>query len=126
MITKITTLPELSENEKQYEKLVEDFNKEAKAQGSKYSLNYSSGLPFLCYPLFMGFGNSLGDIEIFYENYSGLFKFFDGIKKEDFEAVEPILKKLKQKFEIELVHEDNDATQLNKDTSSKPSLAESG
>jgi hypothetical protein len=99
------------ENQKELEikkKLIEDFNRLAKEQKSKYKLfleyEYRIKLikPFLWN---LNFGNFLGENRIFYILYSDEFYFYEGIDKKIFEDIKPILdsEKLKQKFKIEII-----------------------
>lgn len=77
MITKLTKIntEEETEEEKAYKQLIEDFNKEAKLQNSKYYLVMDGYFPHLMKPIYLGLGNSLGVIFITYSEYTKQFSF---------------------------------------------------
>lgn len=101
MIIKESQMPEQTEEEIEYKKLIEDFNKEAINQNSKYYLVMDGMYPHLCKPLLMNFGNKLGNIFIYYNSISDCFYFAGGIPRENYEEIRDILEKIKQKLEVE-------------------------
>jgi hypothetical protein len=107
MITSINNYKENEEREEKiknaYENLVKDFNLESKKQKSKFRLKQEEKVCLQKISLFM---NSLGENNIKYKEDSDTFSFEDGIDEDLFKEVEPILKELKQKFEIEVIEND--------------------
>lgn len=101
MITEIIKLPEKTEEDKKVEKLIEEFNQEAKKQNSRYFIKVKYETPFLK-KSFLKFFDDLG-IQIYYNNYTDEFSFIGGICKEEFNDIKPILEKIPTKFKIELL-----------------------
>jgi len=106
MITSIKTYEESEEREKKiseaYESLIKDFNEEAKRQKSKFNLK-QDGEEVCMQKLVLGFFNNLGKCGIFYNEFKGVFYFENGIDEDIFKEIEPILKVIKQNFEIEVI-----------------------
>jgi len=84
-----------------YENLSKDFNRISKKKKSKYKIEIINEFPKLTKPFFLNFGDSLGEIDIYYDENLGNFKFVNGIDFETFKKIEDILKDVKQCFIIE-------------------------
>lgn len=89
--------------EELYKNLIEDFNKISKELKSKYYLSMDCNYPTLIKPLFLNFGQSLGDNTIYYNKEEDCFYFEGGIEDETFQGIKSILEKLNQKFMIEVL-----------------------
>ena len=105
MITKITKLPEKTQEDKAIEKLIEEFNKEAKNQKSKYriEMKYGSYL-HLVKTLIFGWWEDMS-IQMYYNENLDEFSFIGGICKEEFNDIKDIIgdKIPNIKFNIEIV-----------------------
>lgn len=103
MISEIKKLPEKTEEDIAYEELIEEFNKEAINQKSKYRIEIQYNYPFLVKRIFLNIGNSLGSHQIYYHQYLKEFSFINGIDEQTYKEIEPILLKISKLFKIELI-----------------------
>lgn len=103
MIIKTKKLRGMTPDERLLGYLVEDFNRHAKSLGLKYKLEVHGLLPELVLPGMFGLGNSLGEHHFCYCRDGEYFYIFGGTNQETFNAIKPILEKLKQKFVVELI-----------------------
>jgi len=102
MIIDIKKLPLGTRKENIFNKLIKDFNKEARKQKSKYRIAEDYEHPRLIKTVFGGMGDSLGNNKIYYDNTRDEFSFIGGIQEDTFKEVEIILESIKQKFKVEI------------------------
>lgn len=99
----IVKAKEIDTTDELYKQLIEDFNKLAKNNKTKFQMGISSEFPIIIKTIIFGMGNSLGDTTIMYNKYTNEFYFYGGIDEETFKELEPLLRELKQVFLIEVV-----------------------
>ena len=95
--------PYKKEEDKTFENLVKNFNEESIKQVSKYRLMNCDLSAKVIKPLFLNFGNSLGENIIFYDIVNEYFYFYEGILSELFNEIESILNLIPDKFVIEVI-----------------------
>ena len=105
MIIEIEEMKE-DNSEEVYKKLFEEFNKIAKENKSKFRIELGTHC-FLIKKNNLNFGNLLGDCDIYYhkDDKEEYFYFLNGIDKETFEEVKPLLEKIQitSKFKIRTI-----------------------
>lgn len=91
------------DNSKIFEKLLNDFNQEAKKLKLKYRLEFNEDKIFMAKQIFLSFGSSIPECYIGYNKTGDYFFFDEGVAEDIFNEAKEIFSKLNQKFLIEVI-----------------------